>query len=369
MNHKVKYGVAAIAAGAAAAAGAYLCWPKTKVEAPEDTCTLDMSKTYNGNRFLLEEGYRKSMKTIVEPYLKDHMVSGYFDGYDGNKLYYEQYPSKQHKAHIVIAHGYTDGCYKFRESIYYFLQTGYSVSIMDHRGHGYSYRQAEDDLCKVTIGNFDEYIQDFCLFIQNKVKPVMAEGEKLYFHGHSMGGGIGALILEKSPDLFDAAILIAPMMELLYGGMPENTALTITRGESLLGRKEHYILGSGSFRKEENWEESGMDSKVRYQYLHEVQVDDEHYQTSGGTYAWLTAAVKACEEIRKNAEKACTPTLLFQAGEDTTVGPDGQNEYAAKAQNVQLIQVPATKHCIPFAGNDVFIPYMNTVLEFYEKHL
>ena len=234
MDKKLKYGVMAASAAGVAAAGAYLCWPKRKVKSPDGTQQLEAGQSPNTIRYLSEDNYMETMHQVVEPYLKEHMTSGYIGGYDGRQLYYEQYLSKQHKAHIAIAHGYTDGCYKFRESIYYFLQAGYSVSIIDQRGHGYSYRQQED-LSKVTIGDFDEYVKDYRIFVKDKITPVMKDGENLYMFAHSMGGCIAALLMEEDPELFDAAVLIAPMLEILYGGLPENTAMSITRAATLMG--------------------------------------------------------------------------------------------------------------------------------------
>lgn len=368
MDKKLKYGVMAAAAASVAATGAYLCWPKRKVKSPDGTQQLEAEQFNNTIRYLSEDNYMETMHQVVEPYLMEHMTSGYIGGYDGRQLYYEQYLSKQHKAHIAIAHGYTDGCYKFRESVYYFLQAGYSVSIIDQRGHGYSYRQQED-LSKVTIGDFDEYVKDYRIFVKDKITPVMKDGEKLYMFAHSMGGCIAALLMEEDPELFDAAVLIAPMLEILYGGLPENTAMSITRAATLMGRSEKYILGRGAFDGTYDYEHSSISSEPRYAYLHDIQLYDRNYQTYGGTYAWLTAAVKAADKAVKNADRYSTPTLLFQAELDNTVGASGQNAFADRASNVRLIQVLGAKHSIQLSENPILIPFMDQVMDFYEEHL
>ena len=58
-------------------------------------------------------------------------------------------------------------------------KNGYSVDMMDHRGHGFSSREVED-LCKVTISSFDVYVEDLKAFLNTVVKPSMTEGEKLF---------------------------------------------------------------------------------------------------------------------------------------------------------------------------------------------
>ena len=85
-------------------------------------------------------------------------------------------------------------------------------------------------------------MKDYRIFVKDKIAPVMKDGEKLYMFAHSMGGCIAALLMEEDPELFDAAVLIAPMLEILYGGLPENTAMSITRAATLMGRSEKYIM-------------------------------------------------------------------------------------------------------------------------------
>ena len=173
----------------------------------------------------------------------------------------------------------------------------------------------------------------------------------------------------RTPELFDAAVLIAPMLEILYGGLPENTAMSITRAATLMGRSEKYILGRGAFDGTYDYEHSSISSEPRYAYLHDIQLHDRNYQTYGGTYAWLTAAVKAADKAVKNADRYSTPTLLFQAERDNTVGASGQNAFADRASNVRLIQVLGAKHSIQLSENPILIPFMDQVMDFYEEHL
>lgn len=350
------------------ATGGYLLWPEKKIPAPENAMVLDKAKIKNSEFYLAEDSLEENMKNVVEPYLSERRTTGYFKGYDGKELYYEQYLSEGDKGHIVVVHGFTDATYKFREVMYYFVKSGYSVSALDHRGHGYSYRPVEN-LSKVSIESFDEYKDDLKIFVKDIVRPVMQADEKLFAYAHSMGGGITALLLEEDQTVFDAAVLTSPMMEIEFSGIPNNMAMLITNGASLLGREEKYTVGSSDFVEVYDFANSSYTSEARYDYVSHLGASDGKYRMSGGNYKWLSAAVDATKSIRENAEKYTTDTLLFQAQKDTTVGPNGQNEFAAKASNVQLIVVEDAKHSILFTDNATFIPYMNTILEFYEEHL
>jgi lysophospholipase len=346
----------------------YLLWPVKTITAPESAITLDLSKTENSDLYIGEENYQTDMEDIVYPYLDKLRQSGYFDGYDGNKLYYEQYIVPDSKAHIVISHGYTDAALKYREMIYYFLKSGYSVSIMENRGHGNSYR-AVDDICKVTVDSFSEYTDDYKLFLENIVNPVLKDGEKLFMYAHSMGGAVAALLIEEDSELFDAAVLSSPMMEILFDGYPANAVNVLASAMKIVGLNESYVLGCGPYDDTYDFEGSSYTSEPKYAYIRNLKMNNTYYQTNGGTYAWLKAAINATSKVRKNAANYTTDSLLFQAGLDDTVGDNGQNEFARIASNVQMIQVPTSKHNILYASNDIFIPYVNTILEFYESHI
>ena len=62
----------------------------------------------------------------------------------GKELHYESYVNKDAKGVIVISHGFCEFTLKFEEVIFRFYEKGYSVYIIDHRGHGYSHRSVKD---------------------------------------------------------------------------------------------------------------------------------------------------------------------------------------------------------------------------------
>ncbi len=350
------------------AAIGYLCWPEKKVQAPDDMVVLDKTKVKNDGLYLSEETLQEDMVNIVNPYLDERKTTGYFAGYDGQQIYYEQYLTENSKGHIVVVHGFTDGIYKYREVIYYFVKSGYSVSALEHRGHGYSYRSI-GNLSKITIDSFDEYTDDLKLFLHSTVKPALKEGEKLFAYAHSMGGELTALLVEEDSTLFDAVVLTSPMMEIEFKGVPNNMAYTLARVAFLFGFEEDFIVGFSDYDGVYRFERSSYTSKARYDYIMQCEAADERYRMSGGDYKWLAAGIASEKKLLANAESYKTDTLLFQAENDTTVGPNGQNEFAARASNVQLVFVEDAKHNILFTQNDIFIPYMNTILEFYEKHI
>ena len=162
--------------------------------------------------FIKEQDFANTMKGKVLPFLKDKTKEGYFENKDGMQLHYAMMVRPDEKASIVISHGYCEFTTKYSEMLYYFYQMGYSVFILDHRGHGLSDREV-DGYCKIHVNSFQDYISDFNEFIEKIVRPESVT-ERLILFAHSMGGGIGALYLEQYPDVFKRAILSSPMIKL-----------------------------------------------------------------------------------------------------------------------------------------------------------
>lgn len=57
---------------------------------------------------------------------------------------------------------------KYYEMIYYFAKAGYSVYMVEHRGHGFSERSVSD-MSMVTVNSFDDYVSDLDMFIREIV--------------------------------------------------------------------------------------------------------------------------------------------------------------------------------------------------------
>lgn len=335
---------------------------------PDSVQTLNMTLT-DSSRYFNETTYAESMSAIAEPYLDQHVKSNYFTATDGSRIYYEQYLVPNATGTIVISHGFTESTEKYKELIYYFMQEGYSVNILEHRAHGRSERYVEN-LSKVHITDFNDFITDLHQFITEVVLPVNDE-KPLFLYTHSMGGTIGAEYLSQYPDVFDAAILSSPMLEINLGSFPKPIATLVANVMHYTGFGETYVIGHDDFDPTPNIEESSASSQARYNYLFSKKLENELLQTNGATFSWLKTSLKATNSIvkKKNAQKVTTPTLLFQAEHDDMVVADGQNRFASYAPNTQMIFVPGAKHELFNTGNEIFVPYMNTVLDFFASHI
>ncbi len=316
--------------------------------------------------FIEEENYYDTMINLVRPQLEHSKVSGLFKSFDEKEIYYEYYECQNEKGAIVISHGFCEFSVKFEEVIYYFHQIGYGVYILDHRGHGYSYRETKD-LSMVHIRSYDEYVDDLHCFIKHFViQP--GKHRFMVLYGHSMGGAIAALYLERYTNIFDCAILSSPMLQMNFGKLPAGFARLILSIMKSLRSEKVYAIGQGTFDSIPLFESSSCLSKERYDYIFSKRMENERYQTYGASCGWAIESLKAINKLQKNAKVVKTPLLLFQAGKDSTVKAGGQRRFTKKTKNTLLVKIPGSKHEIYNASTDILSKYFEQIFSFMEHN-
>jgi lysophospholipase len=322
-----------------------------------------------GNKFtrkyVSQKNYKKEMSNRIEPYLKKIFKSGYIMGRDHIKLYYEKFILDNSKANIIICHGLGEFTEKYYELIYYFINEGYSVFIIEHRGHGYSQRLGIDNF-QISVEDFNYYCEDFKKFIDEIVIPSGRDKELLLF-AHSMGGAIGTIFLERYTEYFKAAVLSSPMHEINTGRFPKIIAYLISNGMKLLGKENKYLPGQAPYKGVKEFPSRSTSCRERYEYMQEKIKNNSKYHSGGTSVSWYIKSLKATRELikEKNASKVKIPILIFQAEYDTHVIPKAQNKFAKCALNCKVISVKGSKHEPYFETDDILFPFVDKVLLFY----
>jgi len=309
-----------------------------------------------------EDNYSQTLENVVVPYTDQFKKTGYITGEKKVKLFYETYALENSKGTVVISHGLGENLDKYDEMIYYYLNMGYSVYAMEHRGHSRSGRLGSDETM-VNVESFSYYFKDLKKFLDEVVVPEQGKNN-LYLFGHSMGGGIATRFLETYPEYFQAAILSSPMIEVLSGNVPSFFAKLLAHGAAITPWKNKYVTGKGPFNPDYNFGGSHTHSEARYARLWQLRTDNEIYRMGGTSFNWLSESYYATLAARTNASKVKIPVLLFQAGQDTLVGADGQNTFAKRAANCKVVRFENAKHDLYFESNDVLETYYNEVFNF-----
>lgn len=312
-----------------------------------------------------ESDFRHIMETQVEPFLEKRRNDSFFESFDGKNIHYECYISDNAKANIVISHGFTESAEKFREMAYYFINSGFNVFSVDHRGHGHSYR-IKDRNETVCIDKFTDYIEDMHIFTKQIVKP--SADLPMYIYGHSMGGGIAAEYLQLHNDVFTKAVLSSPMI-CAQTGVPVPIAKKVM---GLLGAtplKHISVPGMCKFNPDATYENSSDTSKARFDYYMAKKIKEPDYRTAGPSFGWTDEALKLTDRLLddERCKRITAKVLIFQPEQDKKVISSYQDIFASKVADAEIIHVKGSKHEIFNTTNDVLEGYLNKIISFFEK--
>ena len=324
---------------------------------PEDKSCAKEEKT----------AYAAWMAETVEPYLKEHGEKGYLKMEDGMSIAYRRYFLPDAGKCVVISHGFCEFAEKYNEVAYRFLQAGYSVYVPEHRGHGYSGREVDDPEL-VHVQSYDCYAADLARFVETVVSP--GEEHRIVF-AHSMGGAIAILALERYPQLFEAAVLSAPMCAMQTGKYPRFAARLLAEFCCLAGKGKCFatLAGQQGFSETPQFEGSSCLSRERYDYMFQKRLLEEHYRTYGGSYAWVRAGLRASREQmrRENLAKIKVPVLLFAAGRDHMVDNGAIKRFAEETERTKIFFMPDSRHEIFNADERTRTKYYDEIFRFIKE--
>ncbi len=316
-------------------------------------------------RWITEENYEEQMRSFAEPFVAARTECGFDERVKGEKIYFEHYKADDPKGVIVISHGFTESIKKFTESVYYMLQAGYEVWGVDHRGHGRSFRHNSNPYV-VHVERFEDYVLDLVHLTETRVLPSAGE-LPVYLYCHSMGGCIGAWLIEAYPSLFRKAVLSSPMLGLSFGKIP---VPIVYLGASIKGigeKRKEPLNPIDSFPQEGDFENSCDSSRCRYDYYFKKRLADPFLQTSDPSINWGKQSVKACARVtsKKWTSRIRIPVLLIQAGNDTVVKNSSQELFVSRTKECGFYRVAGMKHELYMTDSDVLIPYWEKVFSFF----
>lgn len=335
---------------------------------PSNMHVLD-TKVKTKNWFISENNYAWAMKNVVLKRTDSIEKKGVLVNNEHN-IAYNYYLQDGAKANIVVSHGYTERKEKYKELIYYFLQMGYQVFVLDHYSHGNSSRHTPDS-SMVYVENYNVFTSDLNQFIQTIVTP-NGKGLKTILFGHSMGGGIAARTIEQRPDLVDALVLSAPLMK-LTSTPPDAIKHIITHLMLAFGNDDKYTLGHRAYNAsiDSLYEPSNPATlcKARGAYWYNEFQLLTKYPSNGASWKTIETFLSLTHDVvkKENVQSINVPILLFQAEKDTYVAPEGHYEFANHAKNIQFYLVKGSAHEIYFESDSIIAPFYTKINTFIDE--
>ncbi|WP_428770666.1 alpha/beta fold hydrolase [Treponema sp. HNW] len=347
---------------------------------------LGTAKDYSGFNPIDDRDFERTMQKEVEPFLNALRKTHRIRAKGGREIYCETFVpeilpagadgKKECRGLIVIFHGFCEFCSKFDEFVYYVLKQGYALCRFDQFGHGFSGRETKNS-SKVHIRSFQTYVDCAHAVVEQIACPLAADLSKtahkkvpLFLFAHSMGGAVAALFLQQYPDVFKAAVLASPMLELNIPGMSNTTARLMLTFIRLFAGGERFFRKDGDFTGNYVFADykKTICSERRFFYHFNKRKTEVRYQTWNGTYAWLDESLKAIRRIFKkgNLQKITAPILLFQAEKDDTVPLGGQNRFVELVPSARMIVCTGANHELYNGTNETVARWYPELFDFFD---
>ena len=280
-------------------------------------------------------------------------------------LHLEEYLSPNAKGNVVILHGFSEFCQKYRETIWYFYNLGFNVFIYDQRDHGFSYRYAPDSQL-LNVEKFENYVSDLEFIINNEITDV-APNLDLYIFSHSMGGAVATYYCINHPEKVKKLVLSSPLVTLKTNNIPQFAVKLLARFTAKRkGSFSAFPFQSG-FNKNVKLEDSSDMSKARFLENLKLRINNPALQPSIATNNWMLESAKVKKHLFKkgNLSKIKTETVMFIAENEQTIKKGMQIKFANKLPNCKLFETANTKHNIFSSGDETLEFYYKTIFDFF----
>jgi lysophospholipase len=248
---------------------------------------------------------------------------------------------------VLLLQGRGEFIEKYVETASELLSSGYHIVTFDWRGQGLSSRLIEDRQ-KGHIDSYDTHLDDLNIIISTLVKPL--EGRAVYALAHSMGGHILARYLDRHPDVFDAVLLSAPMIDITGNAIQRLALLSLSYAAVKLGFGKKYALGMRGYGDADRDFAKNRRTHDQTRFHREVQAiaDNPDLALGGVTWGWLYATSLSISRLRSAAGRGdrAVPVMIFSAGEEKIVNNPAQHDYSARLPR-------ATIHTIEHAYHEI----------------
>ncbi len=319
---------------------------------------------------LLTEANLNTQQVQIDLFWQRQVSQGSFAGVGGVMLHYAFVAPVHAKATVVILNGRTESVLKYQEMFYELARQGYAVFSYDHRGQGLSDRLLTDSQIG-HVENFQHYVQDVALFMAQFSNQM--PGPKLLM-AHSMGGAIASAYLAKAPTQFIAAAMSAPMhapnTEVIFSAK-DGCYLAAALGWSCRDCYAGFVsapYAAGSFVGN-----IYTQSEIRYRRFREQYQQQPKIQLGGPSWQWVAQACAIADEMPFIATQIKTPVLILQAGDDSAVTAQAQNEFCQQLGNYceggHVLHVAGARHEFFIEADQYRLPALTAVLDFYQQKL
>ncbi len=244
---------------------------------------------------------------------------------------------------VVLSPGRTEAIEKYGEVVGELLARGFAVLCHDWLGQGLSDRLHRDALRGHIRGGAARFLADFA--------DVLAAHEARLPRpwigvGHSMGGGLTALAAVRTPALFDAVLLSAPMTGVLTGAQPQARVRSAARVMSWVGLGAGLPLPQVDPLRDRFETNILTHDRARFERTAALLQAHRELLLAGPTWSWLRFAFELSDALAAPgaAEGVTAPVRVLVAAEEKLVDNACTRCFAERLPNATYAEVADAYH-------------------------
>lgn len=243
----------------------------------------------------------------------------------------------------LLVGGLAECIEKYFETMADLAARGFAVWCLDWRGQGGSQRPRRYPT-RPQWRNFDRDADDLAVF----AAAHLPDAARRLLVAHSMGGAIALLALHRTPRLFAAAALSAPMLGIPTGTIPHAAARILAAGASWLGLGAAFAPGWGPWRYDPEIAVRSLTTRdpVRAGIEQAWFLARPDLRVDGPTYGWVHAALAVTARLRQPRilGAIATPLLIGCPGGDRFVDVAATVRAATLLPDATLMRFPDARH-------------------------
>jgi lysophospholipase len=288
----------------------------------------------------------------------DRSVS-FIQGRDGVRLRtacWKPAPGIARHGVCAVLNGHTEFIEKYAEVMDELAARGFAGAILDWRGQGGSDRSLTDPL-RAHVSGFADYDADLRVFMDEVVTPLTRDQGPPLALAHSMGAHILLRALHANPQLFAAAVMIAPMLWPQTGGYPGWLVRALSSAHGRLGLSQAWVWG---MQQRDPLRQSFEDNRVtsdraRFARTQDLLAANPALRLAGPSWGWLDAAYRSMAAMRRPgfAEAITTPCLVFGAGRDRIVSTGAVRDFVRRLPHGTYIELADAEHEILMENDSI----------------
>jgi acylglycerol lipase len=212
---------------------------------------------------------------------------------DGTLLYSRLYENHNARRHILLIHGFGEHSGRYEALIAHLLGKGYSVTTYDQRGHGKSAGLYGH------VDRFTQYEEDLEFMVS--MIHTHSQPNKLFLVAHSMGGLVALRYLTKQRDAVMGVAISAPLVEI---------ATKVPAHKRFIAKVSAALAPRLRMKNEINPAVLSRDAEIGRAYAADPLVGKMV------STRWFAEALKAMDEVKRNAAQISLPVLVMHGTED-----------------------------------------------------